>query len=492
MRINTTCARSVSSSALGPYQCPDAFNWSQSRSQSDLQKNFCGPVSADTICSSFATQADIRIHHENRRKSRRRCIDFGLGRIPAMSQISPPPQAPPLFLDGSNLLSPLLATYAGNDSDTSSLFDDIDIDMIFPQPPPMFTSLRRVHSSPLITAKETAIAKNATKKHRDHNCHDYASSKHQSALSTATSSQRGYWASTDEPNELEELVLELEGEALLSSNASAMNAIHSQLLAAHTLESYKHERRMPYVPVAVSASKSPKSIGLFSPSRLNERRNAVLSDSKYTLSATKLEASAMTASGKKLLHSRSTSSLLPHITQKSSATSRTHKTFSKAKSVLAPGYLELNSKNPEPLCPRRLDCLGVHYQVNTKHVSHRPCLASVACSGKQKTTKQAHLSNPFTSLSFANASLVPPRSLGSPFHHRPARKQPIGYATTTDPSPYVPKSFMDITPEQDMRDFTSRSRRELMRTWLARAGRGVLNWSQTLTQRPKHSGMYEA
>lgn len=430
----------------------------------------------------------------NLQKSRRRCIDFGLGRTPTMPQISPSP--PPLSPDDSNLVTPPLAVHAGHDSDTSSLFDDIE--MVFPQPPPIFTSLRRVHSSPLLTTKETCIAKNDKQKHGDRKFHDYASSKHRSVLYAATSAEAGHCASMDTPDGL----LELESELALSSKSSVMNAIQSRPLAARTPESHKHGRRMNHVPTTLSASKSQTSINFLSPSRTIECPNVMLCNSKYTFTAVNPGASAMTGKGKKLSHARSTSSLLPlpRITQKEKMMAfatfgPTCKTLPKVKSVVPVAasdswhYQESNLRKPKALCPRRLDCHGsLSYQVDSKPVSH-PSLTSLACSGQQKTTKRAHLSNPFTS-----SSLVPLRPLGSPFHHRPTGSQPIAHATMrSDPSPYVPKSFIDITPEQDMRDFTLRSRRELMRTLLVRASRGVLNWGQALTQRTKPpKSMYEA
>ena len=483
--IETTWARSTS--PLDPYQFLDTFSWPQSRSQSVKNSDPVSQIPGGAIYSSFAAQAESRVDHENLQKSRRRCIDFGLGRTPTMSQI--PPSPPPLCLDDSDLVSPPL-THGSNNSDTSSLFDGIDIEMMFPRPPPIFTSLRRVRSSPLLAARETSVTKNVMKKHRADECHDYASSKHQSALSKVTPHTR-HW---DGPNgHLEELVLDLEGEALLSSKASAMNAIQSQLLVAHT-----RERGRPHVQVTLSASRFPESTGLYSPSRLNGRCNTILCDSEHTLSAIESKASAMIAKGKKLSHSRSTSSLLPlpRITQKSFATfGPTRKTYSKAKSIItlaasvSPVYPESNRKIPEGLCPGLLDCLEDEaYQADGKHVPHHP---SLACLGRQKTTKRTHLPNSFTGLSFSNASRVPPTSLGSPFHHRSDRSHSVDHAMTTHPSPYVPKSFIDITPEQEICDFTSRPRRELMRTWLVRASRGVLNWGQTLIQRPKHTGMHE-
>jgi hypothetical protein len=432
----------------------------------------------------------------NLQKSRRRCINFGLGRTPAMSQISPSPL--PLSPDDFSLVSPSLAAHAGHDSDTSSLFD---VEMVFPQPPPILTSLRRVHSSPLLTAKDTCLAKSVMDKHWDRKLHHYALNKHRSVLAPA---QTGHWASTDRPDGLlEELQLELEGEALLSSNASVINAVQSRPLAAHTLESYKYGR----MNHALSASESQKSISFPCSSQINKRRNAVLCDSKYTLTAINSGASAMTDKGKKLSHARSASSLLPtlpRIIQKekmmtSTTLGPTRKVLPKAKSVVPAAvsdscdYPESNLKKPKVLYRQRLEPLGAQSnQVDTKRVSHRPSLASLACSEQQKPTKRALLPDPFASLSFPNAGLVPPRSLGSPFHHNPTQSQPVAHTTMmSDPSPHrdVPKSFIDITPEQDMRDFT---RRELMRKLLVRVSRGVLSWGQTLTQRTKHKSTCEA
>lgn len=505
MGIETTWTTTVSSSVFHP--CLDTLGWSQSRPQSEvhLKSREQLPRLPDSmICSnfSFTPQAELRMPPANPHKSRRRCIDFGLGRSPATLRISssPQPQSSP---DEYPLLSPPLAAHASHDSDTSSLFDDIE--MVFPQPPPIFTTLRRVHSSPFLTAKETCLAKNVMENHWDRKLLEPqgASNKHRSMLYNATPAQAGHRDSMDRSDKLfEQLEPELEGEALLCLKTSVMNAVRSRPLAAHTTGSSNYGHSMNHAPVALSAAESRKSISFPNPSCTNKSCNTVLCDSKYTPTAIN---PVMTGKGRKLSHTRSTSSLfpvLPRIIHKEKMTTLatfepTRKIPSKAKSITVAAsdscdHLEPSFRKPKALRPQQLDRLGIQsYQVDAKHVSHCSSLAaSLACSRQQKTTKRAQLSNRFASLSFQNASLVPPRSLGSPFHHRPTQSQLVAHATmTNDSSPNVPKSFMDITPEQDVRDFT---RTGLMRKLLVRAGRGIVGWGQTLTQRTKHKSIYEA
>ncbi|KAF8224971.1 hypothetical protein L208DRAFT_1380874 [Tricholoma matsutake] len=400
-----------------------------------------------TTVSSFTPQAELRMPPANPHKSRRRCIDFGLGRSPATLRISSSPQ-PPSSPDEYPLLSPPLAAHASHDSDTSSLFDDIE--MVFPQPPPIFTTLRRVHSSPFLTAKETCLAKNVMENHWDRKLLEPqgASNKHRSMLYNATPAQAGHRDSMDRSDKLfEQLEPELEGEALLCLKTSVMNAVRSRPLAAHTTGSSNYGHSMNHAPVALSAAESRKSISFPNPSCTNKSCNTVLCDSKYTPTAIN---PVMTGKGRKLSHTRSTSSLfpvLPRIIHKEKMTTLatfepTRKIPSKAKSITVAAsdscdHLEPSFRKPKALRPQQLDRLGIQ--------------------SYQKTTKRAQLSNRFASLSFQNASLVPPRSLGSPFHHRPTQSQLVAHATmTNDSSPNVPKSFMDITPEQDSWSWHSR------------------------------------
>ena len=430
--------------------------------------------------SRFVVQAELRKPPANPYKSRRRCIDFGLGRTSAVSQISSP------LRDDLSLVSPALVADAGHDSDTSSLFDDIEV--VFPQPPQISTPLRRVHSSPFL------LAKGVVRKDWDRKLPDYSSDEHRSVLHNATS---GHWASMGRPDRLsEELELEMEGEALLSSKTPVMSTMRSHPLAARTFESYEYGRRMNHTSMALSSSDSQKSVGFSSPSPTNERRNATLCDARYTLTAINLEASGLTGQRKKLSHARSTCSLLPNlpiITQKENKMNfgPTHKTLPKARSVLPvasshpPDYLYSRFREPKAY-PELFDCHGIRgRQVDAKHFPPRLSLAPLACTGQRRTTQQ-DLYDPFVSLGSLNGSLAPARSLGTAFCHRPTRSQPITHATMMSDPSHVPKSFIDIAPEQDMRDYTSRPRKELMRKLLVRVSRGVLGWGKTLTQRTKH------
>jgi hypothetical protein len=416
----------------------------------------------------------------NLQKSRRRCIDFGLGRTPTVfSPVSSPPLLCP---DDCNAASPSLEHEHEHESDSSSLFDDIA--MVFPQPPPIFTSLRRVHSSPLLATKE--VRRNVMGKHLDRKLHQFASNKHRSALANTTPAQAGHWTSRNGSDTLlDELELELE-EVLLSSKETA---IQSPPLASHTLKPCHNYRRN--VSIIHSAPESQKSINFLYPypgqAQTNEPRRA--SGSKYVLPTTvNSGASAITGKEKKLLHARSTSSLLhtlPRAIQKeviASTFGHNSKAHSVAKKHTTVPVAPLNHRNhlslkpsigkPKAPCIQPLDCFD----------SKR----TLAYAGHQKSTKRAHMSNPFVGLNFPNNSLAPPRSLGSPFHHRPSWSQPVSHATMTRyPSSHVPKSFIDITPEQDVHNLT-RTRTELVRKLLARASRGVLNWGQSLALRPKH------
>lgn len=434
---------------------------------------------------SYTALSELRTPPANLQKSRRRCIDFGLGRTPAVTHVSTSPFLCPDDCDVASL--PL---EHGHESDSSSLFDDIE--MVFPQPPPMSTSLRRVHSSPLLTTMEVRTTRNVIENPWGRK---FSSNKRRSVLANTTPAQASHWSSWDRSDVLlDELELELE-EALLSSKASMKTAIQNPPLAFRAMTPCGYRRSASHVSIILSAPESQRSISFLYPSQTQTNDSRHASESKE-LTTVRSGVSAIIGKEKKLSHARSTSSLLhtlPRATQKEKIVAtfgHNSKVYLKARTdvPVAPS----NRRGLEPSIgklkvPRTqsLDCPGnQNYSSDSKR--------TLTYAGNQKSTKRTHISNPFAGLNFANTGLAPSRSLGSPFHHRPSRSRPVSHATMAKyPSPHVPKSFIDITPEQDVHNLT-RSRTELLRKLLARTSRGVLNWGQTLVLRPKQRNPHVA
>jgi hypothetical protein len=471
--------RTGSVSPPDSYPCPDTVNRSQTKVHPESRK----PQVPTGTAPSPSPRAELRRPPANPQKSRRHCIDFGLGRTTAQISASPPSQhvvssaSPPFGAHAS----------AGYESDTSSLFDNLD--MVFPQPPPII--LRRVRSSPLLSAKGTCVVRSAMDICGDRKLHDYASSKHWSVLHNAASAR--HWASVGPTELLEQLELELEGEPLLSSKAPVLSPVHNHPLAARASESYNYGRRTDHVSIAVSVSELQKSLSIPSPSQTKERHNATLCASKYAHTSRNPGPSVVTDKTKTLSHARSTSSIISRTIQRermatSTTFGPTRNVLSKARSAtpVAPlDHLDPSQKKSKASHPQGLHCpTSNRIQNHQVEVKHCPSFASFACAERQKMSKRAHLSNFFAGFGSSKDSLGHLRSLGSPFHHRLTRGQPDAHTPTRAPSSHVPKSFIDITPEQDTGDPRS-TRRELTRKLLVKASRGILGWGRSTTQGAK-------
>jgi hypothetical protein len=445
---------------------------------------------------SFTPPAELRRPPANVQKSRRRCIDFGLGRAPSTTQISSSPLSHHVLTSAS----PQLTTHAGTgrESETSSLSDNLD--MVFPQPPPMI--LRRAHSSPLLSAKGTCVARSTIDICGDRKLHDYASEKHSSWSVLHNAASAGHWTSVGPSDLLEQLELELEAEALLSSKAPpVVSHVHNHPLAARASESYNHGRRTDHASMAVSVSGLQKSLSVPSASQRKERHNTTLCVSKYAHTGIIPGPSVVTDKTKTLSPARSTSSLssaIAHIVQREkTATSTTpgptRNGLSKARSAIPvasldhPAVCQENQRTSHPQglhCPTSNNPGTRNHQVKVTYFSLFPSFALLTCVDRQKMSKRTHLSSLFTVFGSPKDSLGHLKSLGSPFHHRLTRDQSGVHVSTRAP-PYVPKSFIDITPEQDISDSRG-TRRNLTRKLLVKAGRGILGWGRGTRQETKH------
>ncbi|ESK82416.1 hypothetical protein Moror_12161 [Moniliophthora roreri MCA 2997] len=89
------------------------------------------------------------------RRARRQCTDFGI----SSSSIAPPPPPLPLSpLPPNQLAAPSFTPTSTLSSDSEYLQDlKLDVDLDFPEPPPISPILRKMKSSPLFTLEDAAI-----------------------------------------------------------------------------------------------------------------------------------------------------------------------------------------------------------------------------------------------------------------------------------------------------------------------------------------------
>jgi hypothetical protein len=367
----------------------------------------------------------------NPRKSRRYCTDFGLSiserRFDTFIEQPTP--------DNSSVASTPLAIYTETDSDSSSVYEAAQFE--FPQPPETV--------SPLFSSGETLLKEETKRQCIDAKLRKYLTSPGSSAI-------REYWDSAEDVDEcIKEFKsgLDLDGEQLYDLE-SPCTRLQKELMPRKSEVNYAH-------------------MGISSPRGIDGPR--------YNL-----------------LHVQSVSSIVPAHTSSMIP--------GKSKCVVDLGTkldrpsiessdslrrLEISLRKLDSLGPRTRSPVTMSEQPNSTTFAHPQKLItpSLASAGRRKPTHRTHLSVPLAGLGLSNTSVTSssPRPLASPFYHRSTKSQPMfpaPHAQKTLPDAQNPTSFMDITPEQQVRDSSSGARREKIRKLLARASSGVISWGRNL------------
>ncbi|RDB16985.1 hypothetical protein Hypma_002674 [Hypsizygus marmoreus] len=433
------------------------------------------------------------------RKSRRYCSDFGLGRAagskpPIPSLPSPSPPVP----DDSSMLSTPPAMYADTETDSDTSSEDHQLELSFPQPPPIDQSfrLRRMHSSPMFSSEETEAVKDFLR--RRWGAKPQASIKHiPEALPIHGDHLEATGFSKDS-------ILEMEGESLISLDfPSVRRATKRPMGICLPPPPKNYQFRNELLP----ATATPNSEVSSATSRFSSslRRSQGVSWKRETSMTPNPRGNGQgsKAESAHLSHpSPAPSSRKGHITL---PTSVSHTNLRATNESSSERSLPLSNAPSEPLnrlnlSIQKLKSYDPHqrqgdrdrfaavpweYQLDVKPLPSPAVLSppSLASAGRKKPTHRSHVSVPLAGLGFVRVNTSTsgaPNGLGAPFHHRATRSQPMVCVPTHNEP--IPKSFIDITPEQESRHVSSSSRagKERMRKLLARASNGVLGWGKSL------------
>ena len=378
------------------------------------------------------------------RKARRHCTDFGLGRdaAPALPQPSPSPPAP----DHSSLTSTPLTIYTETepDSDSSS-----NLEFSFPQPPPLNGSmrLRRMHSSPLFTADDTNAVKYLLKK------------RYGAALASAG----GFSPVASDHLEGSQDILKdlLEEQSVMDLRMPSLDHISRQLFDGNDLPEPDHlSPPSPITPesdISTSFSSTISTGTVSRPLAQGPGEGHPFSKSHKLSTLDDFDAPPTDYSSASPV---------------SQSLDRLHHSMKRLRTTYDP-------HNHAAIVPWEYQ-----FQPKTRHVPtplqpppHAPSLAS---AGRQKPTHRSHLSVPLTGLGITNVNTPnsgAPRGLGTPFHHRSTQSQPVARLVSQQDS--LPKSFINITPEQEARYPSAfKVRKDRLKKMFARAS-SIIGWNKS-------------
>ena len=385
------------------------------------------------------------------RKARRHCTDFGLGRDvpPALPAPSPSPPVP----DHSSLTSTPLTIYTETeaDSDTSS-----NLEFSFPQPPPLNGSmrLRRMHSSPLFTADDTNAVKYLLKK------------RYGAGLASAG----GFSPAESDHLEGSEDILKdlLEEQSVMDLRMPSLDHISKQLFAGNDTSEPEHlPPPSPITPESdISTSFSSSiSTGTVSKASAQEPGEDHIFLKPYKLSTP----------DKVDTPSADYPSALP-VTEITQSLDRLHHSMKKLRTAYDPQSHAAVVPWEYQLQPRtRYGSMPVPTPLQLP-----PHVPSLASAGRQKPTHRSHLSVPLTGLGITNVNTsnsCASKGLGAPFHHRSTQSQPVARLLSQQES--LPKSFINITPEQEARHLSAfRVRKDRLKKMFARAS-SIIGWNKS-------------
>lgn len=402
------------------------------------------------------------------RKSRRYCTDFGFKR-----ERAPAEEISSLTSAGSTPVT----TQGSSDSEVSSLEEQSALD--FPHPPSISPALRHMKSSPWFTEEETCAVKEFLRKRwadRLDECKSHQSvaipeEDVQEELQKSPSSglkhptwATYYYGRDDTPKELD---LELVGEVLVNIDMNAVKpdsldnlpALEDLSLVLDSSESITRQSQTTSDLLRWSTShrntpQLPPSNAAFQPSDPPPRDVC----GPHRVPVEKLP--------KRLPRIIRKVASMRYDTIKSDYSMTGHKPIPKMKSLKFMGVSESTS------VPNRSGLKTSDHQRGWSF-GRGTLDPSVHLSSSR------HMSVPLSANRLGQASCTEKTTLQAPFKRQSARVD-ISSASNNDK---MPKSFMDITPEQRPKSDSNNARKERVRKLLARASNGVAGWSKLLTRK---------
>ncbi|KAG6844338.1 hypothetical protein H0H87_007614 [Tephrocybe sp. NHM501043] len=393
-------------------------------------------VPSRSFSSSNAQAHGFRNPPVNPRRHRRLASDFGIARDQIRTSPSPP------IADNSSLASTPLTTYAETESDSDTSINHA-LEYSFPQPPPIDETLqlRRMRSSPMVNLGETNQVKELLRKH-------WGGAQTSKGLPSSYDHWDGVINTSMDSrytSDLEDIDMTLPNVDQIAIDSSPRNRFREKALSLspHTPQSPDLPTLPPKQSEPLSLTHSASSIGA---------RTDLPSAKTPAVSAVR----------------RSTSRPLPELFGPMDR--------------LDLSIEKLKRHDPHHLQPNHAAVLGGYPRKSQPPLPHSP--PSLASAGRQKPAPRPHPSAPISTpakdpgLSSDSQTLPsspPPRDLGRAFNHRATESQPVHMPKLVQPDKPTPKSFMEITPEQEIQ----RGSRARVRTLLKRASVSMLSWGKT-------------
>jgi len=315
--------------------------------------------------------------------------------------------------------------------------------------------LRRMHSSPLFTADDTNAVKYLLKK------------RYGAGLASAG----GFSPAESDHLEGSEDVLKdlLEEHSMMDLRMPSLDHISKQLFAGNNVPESEH--LPPPSPITPESDTSTSFSSLISTGTISKAL-AQGSGEDYTFS----KPHKLSTPNKVDTPSADCSS--SPVTEVSQSLNRLHHSMKKLRTTYDPHIYNHAAVVPwEYQLQPRTRHGSVPVPTPRQLPPHVPSLAS---AGRQKPTHRSHLSVPLTGLGITNVNTSnsgAPKGLGTPFHHRSTQSQPVARLVSQQES--LPKSFINITPEQEARHPSAfRVRKDRLKKMFARAS-SIIGWNKS-------------
>ncbi|KAF5385886.1 hypothetical protein D9615_002472 [Tricholomella constricta] len=472
MQVSPFIAATRTSFDSGPSRSISPYT--QNRTHHILQSNLDNSTDTRTRRSvtgtiafpDGATPQGLRNPPVDPRKTRRYCTDFGLGRDESTpSMLTPPSPSLPVY-DNSSLASTPLAMYTETETDSDTSSADHTLEFSFPQPPLIDESeslrLRRMHSSPMFSSQETDAVKDFLRKRWG---------AVQVSMSKGLPTPYDQWAGVGDFFKDSSQNMDHEGEF----NFSLINRV--------TTESSPQGSRENPQSLTSSLTRDRKlSTPTAFPTSSKLENDA--SWKRATTAPTLTRDREFQSEGTSLSHTRPSYSAWKETNTAATPSQRSVQLpfeVSKPLDRLDISIEKLKAHDPRAHQINRAAAVPWEYQSASKPQPSLPISPpSLASAGRQKPTHRSNISVPLAGLGLADVNNIrtgSPKSLGAPFNHRSTRSHAVIRVPTNLNQEPMPKSFIDITPEQDNQRGTSGIR---MRKLLARASVGVLEWGKGL------------
>ncbi|KAK0461376.1 uncharacterized protein EV420DRAFT_195813 [Desarmillaria tabescens] len=442
-----------------------------------LLEDTCKRFSSATMAESEDQNAgfcsvDLRQPPIDPRRSRRRCMNFGFGREELHPTTPSPVQTKSQHEerdDTSSSVSTPLGTFTGTESDFSSLKD---IELEFPQPPPIGPIIRRMQSSPSFAECSHAFSEHYTTV----NAHSF---RHTSSWSRTVSerqldtSHEVSLSSTFQTTGGRTDGLSKELGAGIDHESLILNAVNTSCAARWQKNHRASKPSDPHLPIAHARPQSRDSHAT--------PKGGLPHEQNHTKPASAPTHNRMPRIIRRVV-SLTTSPKNEHSSPPPSRTIHKMRSLKFVPFSESQYCTESERSKPPPKCQLRGRSISMEFQKGRPSAHGRSLFTLSSSNVKQKPSHKSNLSLPLAGLGPSAGSQADSNPLIS---KRPATQVwhcPV--VQDTDNSGVGLTSFMDITPEHKPHHKSAHAvGRDRVRALWQKASHGILGWGKTLRKK---------